>query len=161
MVWLLLLMYITAKETADILGVSRRRVLFLLGKNRIKGAFKAGNQWLIPLFDGKPMIREGKRGPKPRWSKQVKKPRKKDLTVIKVIRTNIDGNEKNKTNKTVISVKRGNEPSIHGHSVTINGPSTIYYSHEARKDKGGARVWLETYFDFDVVLQENLPLSNA
>ncbi|MDJ0598274.1 MAG: helix-turn-helix domain-containing protein [Crocosphaera sp.] len=154
-------MYITAKETANILGVSQRRVLFLLSENRIEGAFKAGNQWLIPLCDGKPIIREGKRGPKPRWSGQVKKPRKKDLTVIKVIRTNIDGNAKHNTNKTVISVKRGNEPTIYGHCVTINGPSKIHYSHEARKDKGGARVWVETYFDFDVVVEQDLRLLNS
>ncbi len=154
-------MYITAQETANILGVSRRRVLFLLSQNRIEGAFKAGNQWLIPLQDGKPLIREGKRGPKPRWSRHVNKPRKKDLTVIKVLRSNIDGNEKNKTNKTVISVKRGNEPSIYGHSVVLNGPSTIHYSQEARTDKGGARVWLETYFDFDVVVEEDLDSFNC
>jgi hypothetical protein len=150
-------MLATVKETATILGVSPRRVCFLLSQNRIQGAFKAGHQWLIPLCDGKPIIDEGKRGPKPRWSKRLKNPRKQDLTVIKVIRQNIDSNEKNQTHKTVISVKRGQEPAIQGYALDIYGPSRICYSPEARKDKGGARVWLETYFDVKVWVDEDCP----
>ncbi len=149
-------MFVTATEAGKILGVSSRRVRCLLSQNRIEGAFKAGIQWLIPLCDGKPVITEGKRGPKPGWSERVKKPRKKDLTVVKVIRRNIDGNKNNHTNKTVISVKRGNEPAIHCHGVTLYGPSTLFYSHEARADKGKARVWLETHFDFDTFVNSDL-----
>ncbi len=148
-------MLATVKETATLLGVSPRRVCFLLSQNRIQGAFKAGHQWLIPLCDGKPIINEGKRGPKPRWSKRLKNPRKQDLTVIKVIRQNIESNQKNQTHKTVISAKRGNEPAIYGHALEIEGPSRMCYSHERRKDKGGARVWLETYFDVKVWVEEN------
>lgn len=147
-------MLATAKEAAKILGVSARRVRYLLSQKRITGAFKAGNQWLIPLCDGKPVMIQGKRGPKASWSNKVKQPRKKDLTVVKVIRQNIDGNEDHKTNKTVISVKRGSERAIHCHGVTIYGPSTLYYSHKVRKDKGGARVWLETHFGFDTFVDE-------
>ncbi|MEA5510175.1 hypothetical protein VB715_10415 [Crocosphaera sp. UHCC 0190] len=91
------------------------------------------------------LIIEGKRGPLPRWSERVKKPRKQDLTVIKVLRKNIDTNANHKTNKTVISAKRGHGPAIHGHALEIYGPSRIFYSQEKRNDKGGARVWLETY----------------
>ena len=31
----------------------------------------------------------------------------------------------------------------------------MFYSHEPRDDKGGARVWLETYFDVDVFVNED------
>ncbi len=148
-------MFATAKETAEILGVSRRRVHHLLTNNRIEGAFKLGNQWVIPLCDGKPIISEGKRGPKARWHEKAKKPLKKDLAVVKVVRQNIDGNVNNKTNKTVISVKRGSQKVMQGHAIDIHGPCRMFYSHEARPDKGGARVWLETYFDVDVFVDED------
>ncbi len=148
-------MFATAKETAEILGVSRRRVHHLLTNNRIEGAFKLGNQWVIPLCDGKPIISEGKRGPKASWHKRVKKRRQQDLAVVKVVRQNIDGNADHKTNKTVISVQRGRQRVMRGHAIDIHGPSRMFYSHEVREDKGGARVWLETYFDVDVFVDED------
>ena len=110
---------------------------------------------MIPLSDGKPIIREGKRGPKARWGKKVKKTRKKDLAVVKVVRRNIDGNVSNKTNKTVISVKGGNQRVNQGHAIDIHGPCRMFYSHDPRDDKGGARVWLETYFDVGVFVNED------
>jgi hypothetical protein len=36
--------------------------------------------WLMPLFNGKPMIKRGKRGPKPRWC-NPRKPAKKIIHV--------------------------------------------------------------------------------
>lgn len=39
---------ITSTQAAQQLGVSRRRVLQLLAEGRIKGAAKAGRDWLIP-----------------------------------------------------------------------------------------------------------------
>ena len=114
-----------------------------------------GNQWLIPLCDGKPIIKEGKRGPQPRWRKRCKQPRKKDLSVVKVIRQNIDTNFNHTKNKVVISVQRGRERVVQGHAIDIHGPCRMFYSHEVREDKGGARVWLETYFDVDVFVDED------
>ncbi len=148
-------MFATTKETAKILGVSPRRVHHLLTHNRIEGAFKLGNQWVIPLCDGKPIISEGKRGPKASWHDKAKKPLKKDLAVVKVVRQNIDGNADHQTNKTVISVQRGRERVMQGHGIDIHGPSRMFYSHEVREDKGGVRVWLETYFDVDVFIDED------
>ncbi len=148
-------MYATIKETAKILGVSPRRVYALVSTNRVEGALKVGNQWLIPLCDGKPIIKEGKRGPKPRWRERCKHPRKKDLAVVKVIRQNIDTNLNHSKNKVVISVQRGYQRVVQGHAIDIHGPSRMFYSHEKRDDKGGARVWLETYFDVDVFVDED------
>ena len=127
-------MFATAKETAEILGVSRRRVHHLITNNRIEGAFKLGNQWVIPLCDGKPIISEGKRGPKARWHKKATKPLKKDLAVFKVVRQNIDGHVSNKTNKTVISVQRGSQRVIQGHAIDIHGPCRMLGVASKRDD---------------------------
>ncbi|MEA5535999.1 hypothetical protein [Crocosphaera sp. XPORK-15E] len=50
-------------------------------------------------------------------------------------------------------------PANKPHSVYLSTRTHICphcgYSHEERKDKGGARVWLETYFDVKVLVNEN------
>jgi len=60
-------MYIDVSQTALMLGVSETRVRQYLGKGRVQGAFKVGNAWAIPLFDGEPVITPGTRGPKFSW----------------------------------------------------------------------------------------------
>ena len=57
--------------------------------------------------------------------------------------------------KAVISVKRGSQRVIQGNTIDIHGPCRMFYSPEARADKGGARVWLETYFDVDVFIDQD------
>ncbi|MGB5596620.1 MAG: hypothetical protein WBM32_14885 [Crocosphaera sp.] len=88
-------------------------------------------------------------------AEEAKQPLKKDLAVVTVVRRHIDNNANHKTNQTVITVKRGNQRAIQGHAIDIHGPSRMFYSHEARKDKSGARVWLETYFDVDIFVAED------
>ena len=50
-----------------ILNISSSRLIVLLVEGRVEGAYKTGRMWLIPLFEGKPIISKGKRGPAPRW----------------------------------------------------------------------------------------------
>ncbi len=49
------------------LRVSETRVRQYLGEGRVQGAFKLGNVWAIPLFDGEPVITPGTRGSKFSW----------------------------------------------------------------------------------------------
>ena len=65
-------MYVGTKEVASILGVSVERVRLLLKQGRIKGAFKVGRIWVIPLEGGRPIISKGRRGSKARWTRNHK-----------------------------------------------------------------------------------------
>ena len=56
-------MIVGTTETAKIINISPGRLRILLIAGRVKGAYKTGRIWLIPLFNGKPIIRKGKRGP--------------------------------------------------------------------------------------------------
>jgi len=47
--------YITAQEAADKWGITRRRVQVLCVQNRIEGAKKMANLWLIPKDAEKPI----------------------------------------------------------------------------------------------------------
>ncbi|MGH4051270.1 MAG: DNA-binding protein [Clostridium sp.] len=46
--------YITAQEIADKWGITRRRVQILCVQNRIEGATRLGNMWVIPKDAEKP-----------------------------------------------------------------------------------------------------------
>ena len=46
--------YMSAREAADKWGISQRRVAILCSENRIEGAQKAGNNWIIPEDAQKP-----------------------------------------------------------------------------------------------------------
>lgn len=56
--------YITTKEAAAKWGVSDRRVLQYCNADRIKGAIKMGNTWLIPNDVEKPADGRTKQGKK-------------------------------------------------------------------------------------------------
>ena len=60
-------MIVGTTQAAQILNISTARLRILLVTGRVKGAYKTGNMWLMPLFDGKPIIEPGKRGPAPSW----------------------------------------------------------------------------------------------
>lgn len=47
--------YCTVKEKADAWGISSRMVSVYCKENRIAGAFKMGNMWLIPQNAEKPI----------------------------------------------------------------------------------------------------------
>ncbi len=60
-------MIVTTKKAAEILGITGARLRVLLAEGRVEGAYKCGRMWLIPLFNGRPFISKGKRGPDPKW----------------------------------------------------------------------------------------------
>lgn len=47
--------YIAAEEAANKWGISKRRVQILCSENRIEGAEKVGNMWIIPKDAIKPI----------------------------------------------------------------------------------------------------------
>ena len=95
-------MVVMTSQAALISNISTARMRVLLAAGRVKGAYKNGKFWLIPLYRGKPIISKCKRGPAPRWSN----PRKLARTVIHVNKNAIQYNQKHQTTeKEVISVK--------------------------------------------------------
>ncbi len=60
-------MIVGTTEAAKTLNISADRLRVLLNNGRVEGAYRSGKMWLMPLFNGKPVIRRCKRGPAPRW----------------------------------------------------------------------------------------------
>ncbi len=53
--------YMSAQEAADKWGITKRRVQILCSENRIQGAEKMGNMWIIPKDANKPEDRRTKK----------------------------------------------------------------------------------------------------
>ena len=132
-------MYVGTTEAAEILNISTSRMRYLLARDRVKGAYKAGKGWIIPLFNKMPIISKGGRGPKPKWRKRIPA-----RTIIHVNRQKIAQNRNKRENlEGVFSIKRCKD-NILGYSVKVNGPCEIIYRPE--KPLGsGAVVWIETF----------------
>ncbi|MEB3828358.1 hypothetical protein [Phormidium sp. CCY1219] len=79
------------------------RLRKLLRADRVSGAYKIGRNWAIPLINGKPQIRKGTRGPKPRW----KGAHPVAMSYIHVNQNVIRQNNKREEKEPVISFKRG------------------------------------------------------
>ncbi len=132
--------YVGTTKAASLLMISTRRLRQLLKEGRVIGAYKSGNFWFIPLYEGLPNIKQGTRGPVSSWKKR----KRLSLTRIHINRHNINRN-RNKSKEErqpVISVKRGTE-NIYGFEVEIASPCRVVY----RPDKPlacGACVWIET-----------------
>jgi hypothetical protein len=135
--------WISTTETAIYLGISNARVRQLLAQGRIRGACKIGKYWMIPLFDGKPSIQQGHRGPKPRWIST----RAKAKTKIYINRPKLAQNHNQGTFHPVISVNRANR-NLSGHEVAINGPCRIVYQPEKERNP---RIWIETFSEVQVI----------
>ena len=143
-------MYLSIKQVASNLNVSTTRIRKLVSQNRIKGAFKVGNMWVIPTVDGKPQITKGTRGP----SLTFDKSRPIAVTRIHVNQHAIrDNNEKKKNGvsrdefEPVISIIKFDE---YTDEVIIYGSCRVIY----RPDKPlncGAKVWIETYSDIKYI----------
>lgn len=143
-------MYICATEAAKLLGISPRRMRSLLQQGRVEDAFKVGKSWVIPLLDGRPVVKLATRGVKPTWSQKVRQRRQEDLKVVKVLQKEIKRNQKKGTTDPVISVTNRDDPAYHVHEIYIHGPARLCYSLKPRKDKGGASLWLETIFPIEM-----------
>ncbi|MDJ0534881.1 MAG: helix-turn-helix domain-containing protein [Xenococcaceae cyanobacterium MO_207.B15] len=137
-------MIVGTTEAAKILNISTARLRVLLIQGRVEGAYKIGKMWLIPLFKDKPIIQKGKRGPAPRWCN----PRKPAKTIIHVNTHKIKQNQKHHQKQAVITVKKG-KTNQYGHEVEIPGGCRVVYSPD--KPMYGARVWIETLFDVEVI----------
>lgn len=65
-------MFLSATEAAELLGVSPQRMRNLLQNDRVEGARKIHQVWVVPVFeDGLPRITKGKRGPEPTWKEKT------------------------------------------------------------------------------------------
>ncbi|MGB3535667.1 MAG: DNA-binding protein [Microcoleaceae cyanobacterium] len=136
-------MIIGTTEAAKILNISTARLRTLLIAGRVEGAYKTGKMWLMPLFNGKPIIRRCKRGPAPRW----RNPKKPAKTIIHVNSHRIRQNQKQQENQPVITVKTGNT-NTYGHEVEIPGGCRVVY--RPNSSRCGAKVWIETLYGVTV-----------
>lgn len=136
-------MYIGTTQAAELLKISTSRMRYLLAQERVKGAYKVGRIWIIPLFEGKPIISRGSRGPKAKWCRRI--PAK---TTININKRKIKQNLNRENPKPVITVKRY-DSNTYGHSVKINGPCEVVYRPE-KPLNCGAVVWIETYSTVEV-----------
>ncbi len=138
-------MYVGTTEAAEILNISTSRMRYLISQGRVKGAYKAGKGWIIPLFNRMPIISRGKRGPKATWRKRI--PAK---TKIHVNRNNIRDNINKKPEDfiPVLSVKH-TDRNVYGYSLKINGPCEIVYRPQEPLDCGAA-LWIETYSQVNI-----------
>ena len=144
-------MYVSTSQAAEILDISTSRMRHLLAQGRVKGAYKAGKFWIIPLFEGNPIISRGSRGPKAKWCR-----RNPAKTKIHVNRQKIQQNRNLKLEDLmpVLSVKRY-DSNIYGYSVKINGPCEVVYRPQ-KPLSCGAMLWVETFSQVEV----NLSLNN-
>jgi hypothetical protein len=96
---------VSTSQAAVLLEVSDARVRQLLAAERIRGAYKIGKFWVIPLFDGKVSVVKGKRGPQP------KKPSNclRAATKVYINRHKLAQNHNQGTYEPVISVNRASK----------------------------------------------------
>ncbi|MBE9212097.1 helix-turn-helix domain-containing protein [Plectonema cf. radiosum LEGE 06105] len=64
-------MYVSTTQAAEILNISTSRMRHLVSQGRVKGAYKCGKSWIIPLFNTMPIISTGSRGPKAKWCRGI------------------------------------------------------------------------------------------
>ena len=69
----------------------------------------------------------------------------KNLKIVYVSRAKIAKNRKNNLLEPPISISQSSYQCLHAHEININGPCKIRYSPEPDRNKGGARLWIETY----------------
>lgn len=103
-------MYVHTTEAANLLEISSRRLLQLLQKGRVIGAYKSGHCWMIPLHDGLPQIIKGKRGKPGTW----KTNRVQKKIIIHINGNNIKQNAKRtpEERKPVITIKSNSACNI-------------------------------------------------
>jgi len=140
-------MIVGTTETAKLLNISTGRLRILLIAGRVEGAYKTGKIWLIPLFNGKPIIKKGKRGPAPRW----RNPRKPAKTVVHVNTHRIKQNQKDSLKQPVITVKKGNT-NQYGYEVEIPGGCRVVYRPDS--PMCGAKVWIESLYQVKVIVSD-------
>ena len=131
-------MYVGTTEAASLLKISSSRLRQLLQKGRVRGAYKTGKFWIIPLYDGIPYIEETRRGRKGTWN-TVKKLQKTIVNInSNVIRQNI---KRSKAERKPAIAVRGKE-TRYVRELEIPVPCKIIYNPD-KPLACGARVWIE------------------
>ena len=131
-------MYVLTTGAASLLGISSRRLRQLLQEKRVKGAYKSGKYWLIPLYKGLPVIIKAKRGQAGTW-KTKKKPQKTIVHInSNIIKQNIKKTPQER--KPAIAIKGAQIGYVD--RLEIPAPCRIIYNPD-RPLSCGARVWIE------------------
>lgn len=131
-------MYVHTTKAASLLEISPRRLRQLLQQGRVKGAYKTGKFWLIPLYDGLPQITKATRGQVGTWKtgKKVKK------TIIHINSNKIKQNsQKSREQREPVIALKGAKKS-YVHQLEIPAPCRIVYDPD-KPLPCGARVWIE------------------
>ena len=125
----LIVMYVHTTKAASLLEISSRRLRQLLQQGRVKGAYKSGKYWLIPLHSGLPQIIKARRGQVGTW-KMGKQPKK---TIVHINSNTIKQNIKKKRShrEPVIAIKGTKKSYVH--QLEIPAPCRIVYEPDNRE----------------------------
>lgn len=139
-------MYVHTTKAASLLEISPRRLRQLMQQGRVKGAYKTGKFWLIPLYNGMPQITKATRGQAGTW-KTGKQPKK---TIVHINRNTIKSNAKKSLERRepVIAIK--GRKNTYVHSLEIPTRCRIVYQPD-KPLSCGAQVWIEV-LDYDLEL---------
>ncbi len=140
-------MYIHTTKAASLLNISPRRLRQLLQQGRVKGAYKSGKFWLIPLYNSLPQVIKAKRGQAGTW-KTSKQPKK---TIVHINKNNIQRNAKKswEQREPVISIKGTKNTYVH--QLEIPAPCRVVYQPD-KPLSCGAKVWIEVLgFDLESI----------
>ncbi|MGK7894149.1 MAG: helix-turn-helix domain-containing protein [Xenococcus sp. (in: cyanobacteria)] len=131
-------MYVHTTQAASLLGISSRRLRQLSQQGRIKGAYKSGKFWLIPLYNGLPQVTKAKRGQAGTW-KTTKQPKK---TIVHINSNKIKQNIKKSSEERepVIAIKGTTNTYVH--QLEIPAPCRVVYQPD-KPLSCGAKVWIE------------------
>ena len=131
-------MYVHTTQAASLLGISARRLRKLLSDKRVRGAYKSDRYWLIPLYEGMPVIVKAKRGQAGTW-KVGKRPQKTIVHInSNIIKQNIKKSPE--ARKPAIAIKGAQLGYVD--RLEIPAPCRIVYQPD-NPLPCGARVWIE------------------
>lgn len=141
-------MYINTTKAASLLEISSRRLRQLLQQGRVKGAYKSGKFWLIPLYNGMPVVIKAKRGQAGTW-KTGSSPTTTTIHInSNIIRQNIKKSPEEREPAIAIRQKSS---KYYVHQLEIPVPCRLIYSPN-KPLRCGARVWIEALnFDLDLI----------
>ena len=157
-------MYVNTAKAAKLLNISRRRLLDLLQKGRVIGAYKCGRFWIIPVNEGLPQIIPGTRGKQGQWKTTTTT---SERTIVHINKNHIQHNASKTaiTRKPVIVVKtyksskipqKNNSAkaiaNIYARSLEIPYPCRVVYEPDDPLNCG-AKVWIEVLGDDLIPIQ--------
>ena len=147
-----IMIYVRVAKAAYLLGISRQRVQQLLYGGRIKGAFKEGRFWQIPLLEHEmPQVIPAERGRKGTWRKRPQRA----TTYIHVNKHKIRENYYKTEKEPVICVREGIKERYCDKVEILGGLCTVVYDPDHPKPCG-ATVWVE----IDPQILRKIALSN-